>query len=473
MQQNPRLKNTVLLMALAAVYPMQAHALAGIAQFTAGEVNVRQADGRVSALTKGGDVASGHAIVTGGNGRAQVKFTDGGLISLQPNTEFKISNYVDQNDPKQDRFLVDLLRGSMRAITGLIGKRNRDNYKLTTTTATIGIRGSGFKVGYNADGTVGITAELDKIEVCNQSGCTGLVAGESVRVISSTTPPVRTSEQAKITTPPTEKEPTVIGDKVSESGKAEIVVRVTPAPAPESASAPVPAPSTAPSPSPSPSTAPAPAPAPNTGSFTNLSVVTNYGATASTTAFPLESPPTTTELTDGKLTSFANPSATFKPVNAGAASSVGTVAAGDFVGWGVWVTGTGTAIPSGAIAPANGLHYVVGVPTAVMPTSGIATYSLIGSTAPTRYDGIVGSLTSASFSADFSFGYISTSLVTSFGTVGVSLMGVNGSSFSDGTSIYGNFFGANAARAGLVYGGFNAGMSFSGSAVFQKQLLPF
>ena len=30
------------------------------------------------------------AIVTGTNGRAQVKFSDGGLISLQPNTEFKI-----------------------------------------------------------------------------------------------------------------------------------------------------------------------------------------------------------------------------------------------------------------------------------------------------------------------------------------------------------------------------------------------
>ena len=33
---------------------------------------------------------SGQAIVTGGNGRAQVKFTDGGLISLQPNTEWQV-----------------------------------------------------------------------------------------------------------------------------------------------------------------------------------------------------------------------------------------------------------------------------------------------------------------------------------------------------------------------------------------------
>ncbi|MDP3756572.1 FecR family protein, partial [Polaromonas sp.] len=218
-----QLKNAALLMVLAVAWPLQVQALAGIAQFTAGEVNVRQADGRITALAKGGNIDSGHAIVTGGDGRAQVRFTDGGLVSLQPNTEFRIASYVDQNNPREDRFLVDLLRGSMRAITGLIGKRNRDNYKLTTTTATIGIRGSGFKVGYNPDGSLGITSELDKIEVCNQSGCIGLVAGESVKVLDNVTPPVRTSEQPKVATPDTRKEPVVAGDKVDDAGKAKIV----------------------------------------------------------------------------------------------------------------------------------------------------------------------------------------------------------------------------------------------------------
>jgi hypothetical protein len=139
---------------------------------------------------------SGEAILTGNAGRAQVRFSDGGLVSLQPNTEFKIANYVDEADPKQDRFLVDLLRGSMRAITGLIGKRNRENYKVTTTTATIGIRGSAFSVGYNPDGSLGITTELDGIEVCNAGGCVGLTAGESVRVVNSSEAPVRTNVRA-------------------------------------------------------------------------------------------------------------------------------------------------------------------------------------------------------------------------------------------------------------------------------------
>ena len=72
MEQPFQLKNAALLMALAAVYPLQVHALAGTAQFTAGEVNLRQTDGRLTALVKGGDIDSGNAIVTGGNGRAQV-----------------------------------------------------------------------------------------------------------------------------------------------------------------------------------------------------------------------------------------------------------------------------------------------------------------------------------------------------------------------------------------------------------------
>ena len=83
-------------MALSAAYPMSAVAAtsAGTAQFAIGDVNVLQTDGRAAALVKGQSIESGQAIVTGQNGRAQVRFSDGGLVSLQPNTEFKISNYV-------------------------------------------------------------------------------------------------------------------------------------------------------------------------------------------------------------------------------------------------------------------------------------------------------------------------------------------------------------------------------------------
>ncbi|MBC7610734.1 MAG: FecR domain-containing protein [Polaromonas sp.] len=223
-----QLQNAILLVALATAYPVSALAAAsaGIAQFAVGDVTLRRADGKTDALVKGKDIGSGESIVTGQTGRAQVKFSDGGVVSLQPNTEFKISNYVDQGDPKEDRFLVDLLRGSMRAITGLIGKRNRENYKVITTTATIGIRGSGFSAGYNPDGSLGVTTEFDGIEVCNGAGCVGLTAGESVVVVSNNAAPVRTNTRADVPTPQTKQDPVVVGNKADASGKNEILETV-------------------------------------------------------------------------------------------------------------------------------------------------------------------------------------------------------------------------------------------------------
>ena len=124
------LKRAALSVVIAAAFPAQTLAAgsAGVAQFIAGDVNVQRANGKTETLAKGKPLESGESILTGNGGRAQVRFSDGGLVSLQPNTEFKIANYVDEADPKQDRFLVDLLRGSLRAITVLIGKRIRDYY---------------------------------------------------------------------------------------------------------------------------------------------------------------------------------------------------------------------------------------------------------------------------------------------------------------------------------------------------------
>jgi len=441
------LKQTLLVLALAAIYPIQAGAAtsAGIAQFIAGDVNIRGADGKTDALLKGKDIESGQAIVTGANGRAQVRFSDGGLISLQPNTEFKIASYVDKADPQQDRFLVDLLRGSMRAITGLIGKRNRANYKVTTTTATIGIRGSGFNVGYNPDGSLGVSAEKDAIEVCSGGVCVGVVAGESVRVNSSNEPPVRTQNRASVPTPGSAQDVVTAGNQTSSDGTSPLKDTRSPT---------VPTVPTVP---------------PQTGTFTNLLVAANYTTATNSTFFESGTPPASTSLVDGKLTAFSSSSANFTPNVAVAGSSIGTMTGGDFVGWGVWLTGTKT-LPGPSTSSANRLHYVVGIPTAssLMPMTGTAAYTLIGSTAPTRYDGVSGVLSSASFSADFGTGYASASLVTTFGTVSSSYIGISGSSFSSIGKIQGNFFGANAARAGLVYSGDQSGWYFSGSAVFQK-----
>ncbi|MES2913263.1 MAG: FecR family protein [Pseudomonadota bacterium] len=454
MTHTPTLQYSLLVLALSAVYPLSAAAAvsAGVAQFIAGDVNVRRPDGGTAPLAKGKDIESGESIVTGVNGRAQVRFTDGGLISLQPNTEFKIANYSDNAaNPREERFLVDLLRGSMRAITGLIGKRNRENYKVTTTTATIGIRGSGFNVGYNADGSLGVTTELDAIEVCNAGGCVGLTAGESVRVVNSQDAPVRTNTRAAVPTPASpEQEPTVAGNKSNAEGKAEIVTITTTQKTDDKVVD------------------------PNTGTFTNLFVRASYGATAGGAA-TLTPASSTVVLDTGKVLSLTDGVYKFTPNSGGSSGYRGSMTTNDFVGWGVWITGTKTDTSTNPVNTfaADRLHYVVGqqTPLASMPTTaGILTYNLVGNTLPTRADGAVGSLTSTSFQVNFA-GTMSVSIVTSFGTVSSSGLSRSGNTFQTTSgSVVGSFFGPIAATAGLVYKDFHSGpnLYYSGALVFQR-----
>lgn len=462
MTQPFSLKHTLLVAALAAIYPLQAIAAvsAGVAQFIAGDVNVRRPDGQTDPLLKGKDLESGQAILTGPNGRAQVRFSDGGLISLQPNTEFKIANYVDQADPRVDRFLVDLLRGGMRAITGLIGKRNHNNYKVTTTTATIGIRGSGFNVAYNPDGSLGVTTELDAIEVCNAGGCVGLTAGESVRVLNATDAPVRTNVKAPIPTPDPVREVVTTGDQVKADGKAKVVEVVTTVETPAATPKPL-----------------------NSGTFTNLKVVAagyfpGISGPASFGVVPTVAPTVASSATldNDKLTTFTTSGNVFTPSATNGVSSAGSIAGGDFIGWGTWTS----ASKNSAASVAN-LHYIVGQPTATMPTTtGILTYTLIGQTPVTSYNtstntaGASGTLTSASMSVDFINSKLGVNIATSLGSITVAnVIAISGAqfSYSSGTGIFvdGFFTGVNANRAGLVYTGIAASPpgSFSGAAAFK------
>jgi len=64
--------------------------------------------------------------------------------SAQYQRQIQSFNFVE-GEPKNDSFLYSLVRGGLRAVTGLVGKRgDPEAYKLGTETATIGIRGTSF-----------------------------------------------------------------------------------------------------------------------------------------------------------------------------------------------------------------------------------------------------------------------------------------------------------------------------------------
>ena len=129
MAQNPlRLKNHVLLMALAAAYPVVSYgAAAARVDFAVGTVQAVAAGGAQRPLSKGAEISAGETIRTGDDGRAQLRFADGALMSLQPRTEFRIDAYTYASKGEgEDKGFFNLLKGGLRTITGLSGRSNRD-----------------------------------------------------------------------------------------------------------------------------------------------------------------------------------------------------------------------------------------------------------------------------------------------------------------------------------------------------------
>ena len=113
---------------------------------TSGTVVVQKADGSVRSLAPGSMVQAGDVITTQPNSSARLKFTDGGELTVSSNSQLKIDSYTfNSAASKTDNLVMNLLKGGLRSITGLISRRgNQDAYRLQTATATIGIRGTDY-----------------------------------------------------------------------------------------------------------------------------------------------------------------------------------------------------------------------------------------------------------------------------------------------------------------------------------------
>ena len=136
-----------ILMALVCLIAGGALANGTIVQLS-GTLSVKRADGSTRILSMKSEVIPGDTLETQKDSYAQIKFQDGGSITLKPNTQFTIAayNFVEAK-PREDNAAFRLLKGGLRAVSGLISKRgDRDAYKMDTVTATIGIRGTIFDV---------------------------------------------------------------------------------------------------------------------------------------------------------------------------------------------------------------------------------------------------------------------------------------------------------------------------------------
>jgi hypothetical protein len=118
-----------------------------------GELTATSDAGDKRKLVHGGSIYPGDMLETGPRTKVVLAFRDESKITLGAATTFKVDDFVfDQQSPSDGRFLVSLLKGTVRALTGLIGKAQPRNVAFKTPTATIGIRGTGIDLSCESAG---------------------------------------------------------------------------------------------------------------------------------------------------------------------------------------------------------------------------------------------------------------------------------------------------------------------------------
>ena len=116
---------------------------AGQVQFVSGSVKIVSAAGSESVPAKGARVAEGDSVATGQDSMAQIKMRDGATLVVQSNTlaTVEVFRYAGVEDGNE-RFVLRIHRGGIRGITGAVGRTNKQNYRLETPIAQMGVRGT-------------------------------------------------------------------------------------------------------------------------------------------------------------------------------------------------------------------------------------------------------------------------------------------------------------------------------------------
>jgi hypothetical protein len=200
------------LLALAPVAAVAQTAIGEVALVT-GSVTVGTG-AEAKGLGAGDPIFEGQTITVARNSYASLKFADGGRVLLRPDSEFVVEQFKHTPAPlaapgaapaapaaqgPSSSAFFRLVRGGFRAISGLIGKVDRQSYKVTTPVATIGIRGTDYEVQLCGDdcptqktasaaGTQVAASDLRGIELAQADAGSGVIVATHEGTVEVRTP---------------------------------------------------------------------------------------------------------------------------------------------------------------------------------------------------------------------------------------------------------------------------------------------
>jgi hypothetical protein len=185
--------------------PVADAATAGQITHLSGTLSAKRVDGTSRLLSVKSDVMEGETLSTETETYARIKFVDGGEVVMRPGTQLKIENYAyNAAKPEGDNIVMNMFKGGLRAVTGLLGRRSRDRVSFQTETATIGIRGTHFGAllcqsdcggvpttsGTPPPNGLHVDVTNGAIAVSNKAGTIQINAGQFGFVPNPNTPPV-------------------------------------------------------------------------------------------------------------------------------------------------------------------------------------------------------------------------------------------------------------------------------------------
>lgn len=190
---------------------------AGIVHFMSGVLSAKGSDGKVRILRPKSEVYSGDLLSTEKKTFALIKFTDGGEVLLRPESQLIIDSYrFQEDDPDNNSNSFNLVKGGLRAITGVVGKLRKENYEMKSQIATLAIRGTRFGMFFCQENCASLASpsgnppanglHVDVSEgavVLTNAGGSQLVnAGEFAYVQASNVPPVLVPADQAVKPPP-------------------------------------------------------------------------------------------------------------------------------------------------------------------------------------------------------------------------------------------------------------------------------
>jgi hypothetical protein len=121
---------------------------AGRVTRSSGKATITTAANQVKAVANGDTVNSGDTITTEDDSQVLIRLKDNSTMAIRP----KIAEFKFDNQPT-DTIKTNVVAGTLRAVSGQIGKGQPDNVKYEANTATIGIRGTDIELAIIPEGS--------------------------------------------------------------------------------------------------------------------------------------------------------------------------------------------------------------------------------------------------------------------------------------------------------------------------------